>query len=61
MLWSLKEKKKVLRVIMNKLYDMLVQVEYLPIKNEWGSTKSGNFYRFHKVMRHNINECEEFH
>jgi hypothetical protein len=29
-----KRKKKVLKVTMDKLYDMLVQVEYLPIKNE---------------------------
>jgi hypothetical protein len=33
----------------------------LLIKNESGSRKSANFYRFHEAMRHNIDECEEFH
>jgi len=46
---------------MDKLYDMLVQDKYLPIKNESNSRKSDNFYRFHEAMRHNIDECKEFH
>jgi hypothetical protein len=52
---------EVLRVTMDRLYDMLVQVRCLLIKNESGSRKSANFYRFHEAMRHNIDECEEFH
>ena len=30
-------------------------------KNESGSRKSDNFYRFHEAMRHIIDECEEFY
>lgn len=55
MLW------RFLRVTMDRLYDMLAQVGCLPIKNELGSRKNDNFYRFHKGMRHNIDECVEFH
>ena len=46
---------------MNKLYNILVQVECLPPKNESGSKKSDGFYKFHEAMGHNINVCEEFH
>ena len=56
-----RKKEKVLRVTMDMLYDMLVQVEYLPTENESGSRKSDNFCRFYKSMRHNIDEYEEFH
>lgn len=49
-----RKKKKVLRVTIDRLYDMLVQVGYLPIKNESGSRKSNNFYRFHKAMEQHI-------
>jgi len=56
-----RKKIKVLKVTMDKLYDMLVQDKYLPIKNESNSRKSDNFYRFHEAMRHNIDECKEFH
>lgn len=45
---------------MDRLYDMLIQVGYFPMKNELGSRKDG-FYRFHEAIRHNIEECEEFH
>jgi len=56
-----RKKEKLLRVIMDKLYDMLMQVSYLPIKNESGSRKSDNFYRFYEVIGHDIDECEQFH
>ena len=55
-----RKKEKLLRVIMDKLYDMLMQVSYLPIKNESGSRKSDIYYRFHEAMRYNIDECKEF-
>jgi hypothetical protein len=38
-----RKKIKVLRVTMDKLYNMLVQVRCLLIKNESGSIKSDNF------------------
>jgi hypothetical protein len=38
-----RKKMKVLRVTMDKLYDMLVQDKYLPIKNESSLRKSDNF------------------
>ena len=56
-----RKKEKLLRVIMDKLYDMLMQVGYLLIKNESGSRKSDNFYRFYEVIGHDIDECEQFH
>jgi hypothetical protein len=56
-----RKKMKVLRVIMDRLYDMLVQVGCFPTKNESGSRKSNSFCRFHKAMRHNIDEYKEFH
>jgi hypothetical protein len=56
-----RKKEKVLRVTMDRLYDILVQARCLPTKNELGSRKSDNFCKFHKAMRHNIDEYEEFH
>jgi hypothetical protein len=53
--------EKVLKVTMDRLYNMLVQAKYLPIKNELGSRKSDSFYRFCEVIGHNIDECEDFH
>jgi hypothetical protein len=38
-----RKKIKVLRVTMDKLYNMLVQDKYLPIKNESSLRKSDNF------------------
>jgi hypothetical protein len=55
-----RKKEKVLRVIMDKLYDILVQVGCLLIKNESSSRKSDIYYRFHEAMRYNIDECKEF-
>ena len=46
---------------MDTLYDMLMQVEYLPTKNELSSRKSDIFCKFHEEIWHNIKECEEFH
>jgi len=46
---------------MDRLYDMLVQVGYLPTKNKSSSRKCDNFYMFHKEMGQNIDGCEEFH
>jgi hypothetical protein len=56
-----RKKEKVLRVTMDRFYDMLVQLGCLPTKNESGLRKSDTFCRFHEAMGHNINECEEFH
>jgi hypothetical protein len=56
-----RKKMKVLRVIMDRLYDMFVQVGCFPTKNESGSRKRNNFCRFHKGMRHNIDKYKEFH
>jgi hypothetical protein len=56
-----RKKMKVLRVIMDRLYDMFVQVGCFPTKNESGSRKRNSFCRFHKGMRHNIDEYKEFH
>jgi hypothetical protein len=56
-----RKKEKVLRVTMDRLYDMLVQVGYLPTKNKSSSRKCDNFYMFHKEMGQNIDGCEEFH
>ena len=56
-----RNKMKVLRVIMDRLYDMFVQVGCFPTKNESGSRKRNNFCRFHKGMRHNIDKYKEFH
>ena len=56
-----RKNEKGLRVIIDRLYDMLVQVKCLPTKNKSSLKKSDNFYKFHKEMGHNINECEEFH
>jgi hypothetical protein len=56
-----RKKGKVLRVIIDRLYDMLVQVGYLPIKNKSDPRKSDIFCRFHETIGHNIDECEEFH
>jgi len=36
---------------MDRLYDMLVQAGYLPIKSELGLKKSDNFCRFHKTYK----------
>jgi len=44
-------KKKVLRVTMDMLYDILVQVEYLPTENESGLRKSDSFCRFYELIR----------
>lgn len=55
------KKKKFLKVTTDKLYDMLVQAECFPIKNESGSRKSDDFYRFHEAKGHNIDECNEFY
>jgi hypothetical protein len=46
---------------MDKLYDMLMQVRCIPIKNESSSRTSDNFFRFYEAMRDNIDECGEFH
>jgi len=56
-----RNKEKVVRVTMDRLNDMLVQVGCLPTKNELGSRKSDTFCRFHKVLRHNIDEYRKFH
>jgi hypothetical protein len=56
-----RKKGKVLRVIIDRLYDMLVQIGYLPIKNESDPGKSDIFCKFHEAIGHNIDECEEFH
>jgi len=56
-----KNKEQLLRVTTDMLYDMLVQAGYLPMKNKLGSRKDDGFYRFHKAMGHNIEECKEFH
>jgi hypothetical protein len=56
-----RKKEKVLKVTMDRLYNMLVQAKYFPIKNESGLRKSNSFYRFCEVIGHNIDECEDFH
>ena len=46
---------------MDRLYDMLIQVDYFPAQNRSGPRKDDSFGRFHKAMEHNIERCKEFH
>lgn len=55
------KKEQVLRINMDRLYDMLMQAEYFPAKNGSGPRKDDGFGRFHKAMEHNIEGCKEFH
>ena len=53
------KKESVLKVSMERLYDMLVQSGYLsefePVMNE------NNYCKFHGKVGHHIDDCEEFH
>ena len=54
-------KGQVLREIIDRLYDMLMQAENLLVKGESSLRKDDDFCRFHGAMRHNIEGYKEFH
>jgi hypothetical protein len=53
------KKRQVPKATMNRLYDMLMQVDYLPTRSI--ARKGNHFCRFHEVTRHIIKECGKFH
>lgn len=54
-------KGQVLRVTIDRLYDMLMQARSLPVKGESSLRKDDDFCRFYETMRYNIEGYEEFH
>jgi hypothetical protein len=53
------KKRQVPKATINRLYNMLMQVGYLPTRSI--ARKGNHFYRFHEVTRHIIEECGKFH
>jgi hypothetical protein len=53
------KKKQVSKATINRLYDMLMKIGYLPTRS---MTKKGNhFCRFDEAIRHSIEEYGKFH
>jgi hypothetical protein len=55
--WVWEEEREDFKGNLDRLYNIQVQVGYLPIKNESSLKKGDNYYKFHKKIGRIVDKC----